>query len=78
MTFRADDARTALQVPTPTPRTDAVERMSVFDASDPAQVFEVHISGAQCVAPDRDDMMGVAVTVIVNERLFTGCGRALH
>jgi len=78
MTFRADDSRTALQVPTPAPRTDAVERMSVFDASDPAQVFEVRISGTQCVAPDRDDMMGVAVTVIVNERLFTGCGRALH
>lgn len=78
MTFRADDARTAVQVPTPAPRTDAVERMSVFDASDPAQLFEVHISGTQCVAPDRGDVMGASVTVILNERSYTGCGRALH
>jgi len=69
---------TELRFPTPEPHSDAARRVTTWSADGDGSTIEITVSGLQCGAPDRDDMTGTSVTVILGDRLLTGCGRALH
>lgn len=67
-----------LRFPTPEPVSDDVRRVTTWSTRDAGNTLELTVSGVQCSALDRDDLGGTSVTVILGDRLFTGCGRALH
>lgn len=64
--------------PTPEPKNDDARQMTTWSVRDADNALEVTVTAIQCSVPDRDDMSGTSVTVILDDRLFTGCGRALH
>ena len=73
-----DYGQRTYRFPSSTIKSDPNDRTSIYSASSNGSVIEVVIKGDPC----RDSMSGEAfsatVSVVVNDRRYTGCGKALH
>ena len=73
-----DYGQRTYRFPSSTIKSDPNDRTTIYSASSNDNMIEVVIKGDPC----RDSMSGEAfsatVSVVVNDRRYTGCGKALH
>lgn len=73
---RLDD--TEVTVPTPEAESESDAIRTVYRGSDGSKRIEVHIMVQPCSPPDLTEIMGSYTEVLLDGKLYTGCGRALH
>ena len=76
--FEYDYGQSEITVFTPKPRIDLANRASVWEMQSDAGDFVVTIDGTRCDDTMSDHSYESRVTVKLGDRVFPGCGRALH
>jgi membrane-bound inhibitor of C-type lysozyme len=76
--FEYDYGQSEVSAPAPEPQTDVSNRTSVWAAQGDAGEFIVTVEGISCNDTMSDHTFGSRVTVLLGDREFHGCGRALH
>lgn len=62
----------------PEPRIDQQARTTVYETADANVSFTMQIRGERCLDTMSDDEYSTAVTIWVDGRELSGCGKALH
>ncbi len=78
MVLLADYGEARYEFESPEPLTDQSSRTTTYNTTDGANQLTVTIEGRACTDTMSGESFDVTVFVSLNDRLFRGCGRALH
>jgi len=78
ITLQTGYAGNTYRFSTPEPTIDKKQNRSVYYARNGSLSIEVILSGKQCRDTMVDESYETSVTVWLNKKEYTGCGRALH
>jgi membrane-bound inhibitor of C-type lysozyme/uncharacterized membrane protein len=76
--FVSDYGQSRFEFTTPEPETDGQARTAIYRTRNSEHVLQVIIAGQPCQDTMRGDPFESTVTVTLDGRRYTGCGKALH